>query len=66
MKLTDREKAILVLDKSGCWSKIVFNDVAKWNDCKSELKLCCAQYCVQTKHHKRNNMHKNNNNDQIP
>ena len=39
MKLINRENAMLVLDKKICWSKSVFNDVTKWNGCKSELKL---------------------------
>ena len=66
MKLTDRGKAMLVLGKRICWSKSAFNDVATWNDCKSELKLHCANYYVQTKSYERNNVHKNDNNEQSP
>ena len=43
MKLTDREKVMLVLDPRIFWSRKVFNDAAKWKDYESELKTHCTE-----------------------
>ena len=59
MKLIDREKAMLILDKRICWSASVFNGVDEWKDCKSELKLFCIKCCVETNSYERSNMHAN-------
>ena len=56
---------MLVLDERVCWSKSSFDDVAQWNECKSELKCYCTNYHVQTKSHDRDNKHKNDNNEYI-
>ena len=55
MKLTDREKTVLVLEKKICWSKSAFDGVAKWKCCESELKIHCTNYFSQTKSCERNN-----------
>ena len=66
MKLTDREKAMLVLDKKICWITSVFNNVAEWKDCTSELKLFYVKHYVETKSYERSNTHANDNHEQSP
>ena len=38
INLLDRERAMLVLDKSFFWSRSSFENVIQWNECKNELK----------------------------
>ena len=35
VNLTNRERALLVLEKRMCWSRSVFADVNDWMDCKN-------------------------------
>ena len=64
MKVTDREKAMLVLDKRICWIRSAFDDIAQWNECKRELKCYHIKYYVQTKSYERDNKCKNDNDEQ--
>ena len=49
MNLTDKERAMLILDKNICWSRSAFDDVIQWNECKTELKCYHIKYYVQKK-----------------
>ena len=49
MKLTDREKATLLLCPRIFSNKQELDDRSKWNDCKEELKHCFRACCVQNK-----------------
>ena len=64
MKLTDREKAMLVLDKRICWNRSEFDDVVQLSECERELKCCCIKHYIQTKSYERENECKNDNNEQ--
>lgn len=50
MKLIDRDRDTLVLDKRTCWSRSAFDEVAQWNECKTELKDYCIKHHAQKKH----------------
>ena len=64
MKLIDKEKAILILDKRICWSTSEFDDVGEWKHCKAELKLFCTRCYVKIKSYERSNIHANDNYEQ--
>ena len=59
MKLPDREKDMLILDKRICWRTIAFNDTDEWKDCKAELKTFYLKCYVENKSYERRNMHAN-------
>ena len=53
MNLSDRERAMLVLDKRFCWSRSSFDNVLEWNECQNELKHYCIDYYDQKKVHEK-------------
>ena len=64
MKFLNRERALLVLDKSVCFSRSVFDDATEWTYCQNELNHYYAKCYVQTKAHEREKKRKSDKNEQ--
>ena len=53
VNLSNRERALLVLDKRVCWSRSVSDDANDWTDCKNKLMHYHVKHYIQTKAHER-------------
>ena len=61
MKLSNREKAALVLDKRTCMQSSILSDKESWIDAKNELEKFYVKFYQQRKRYDRENAKKNNN-----
>ena len=55
MKLSNREKAALVLDKRTCMQSSIVPDKESWIDAKNELEHFYVKFYQQRKRHDREN-----------
>ena len=53
MNLSNRERALLVLDQWVCWSRSESENANEWTDCQNELMCYHIKYYVQTKSHEK-------------
>eukprot|EP00957_Ditylum_brightwellii_P069443 5272793-Ditylum_brightwellii.AAC.1 len=61
MKLSNREKAALILDKRTCMQSTILPDKESWIDAKNELEFFYVKFYQQRKRYDRDNAKRNNN-----